>query len=378
MTPSQQKDPGERLPLCFTLEELAGSMGDFGTIFPIVLSVALVSNLNLPLIFIFFGIWFIIAGVYYRLPIPIEPMKAIGAIVIAEGLSADEIAASGIIIGIFFLFMGLIRGIGRIMEYIPTSVIRGVQGGLALLLLKTSFSFIIEDFLFAGISLGIIAFFFVVSRRSAIPDVSALIVIALGIGVGIIQSGWPGFQSIPIPILYIPNPSTLAYAAWHLTVPQIPLTLTNAILATTLLTHDLFEKAIEPDRLSRFIGLMNLISTPFGGFPMCHGAGGLAAQYRFGARTGGASILAGIILFGFASFFSSSDLLQAIPIGIFGGLLIFVVIALGTHAIKTESYVVTGLIAIMTPLFNVTIAFIAGMALAYLLGYHQEKRISNQ
>jgi MFS superfamily sulfate permease-like transporter len=377
MTSTPHAEPGERPPLRFTLEELAGSMGDFGTIFPIVLGVALVSNVNLPVIFIFFGIWFIIAGLYYRLPIPIEPMKAIGAIVIAEGLRADEIAASGIIIGIFFLLLGLIRGMGRIMDYIPTSVIRGVQGGLALLLLKTSFSFVIDDLLFAGISVGIIVLFYIISRKSKIPDVSALMVIALGIGVGIFQAGWPGFQGIPMPTLYLPDVNTLAYAAWHLAVPQIPLTLTNAILATSLLTHDLFRRDIEPDRFSWIIGLMNLTSTPFGGFPMCHGAGGLAAQYRFGARTGGAAIIAGIILLGFAVFFSSSALLQSIPAGIFGGLLIFVALALGTHALKTDSYAVSGLIAIMTPFFNVTVAFIAGMALAYLLRYHAERRITH-
>ncbi|WP_298669468.1 putative sulfate/molybdate transporter, partial [uncultured Methanofollis sp.] len=61
-----QKEPDLR----FTLSEAAGSVGDFGTILPIVLGVALVCNVNLAYIFLFFALWYAISGVYYRLPIP--------------------------------------------------------------------------------------------------------------------------------------------------------------------------------------------------------------------------------------------------------------------------------------------------------------------
>lgn len=349
----------------FSLEEAAGAVGDFGTIFPIILGVALVSDVNLSIIFIFFAVWYAIAGLYYKLPIPIEPMKAIGAIVIAEGLTTPEIAASGIVIGILFFLIGSFKGMRVIRNYIPKSVIRGVQGGLALLLLKTSFGFVTTDFMFAGISVAIILLFFVVSPRLNIPDISALIVIALGIGVGIYWHGFPEFVFIPLPTLVIPDLSVFPAAAWHLAVPQIPLTLTNAILATSLLAHDLFGKEVEPDRLCRTIGIMNLVSVPFGGFPMCHGAGGLAAQYRFGARTGGANIIAGIILLGFAFFFATPEMLEIIPLGIFGGLLIFVAITLAKAAMKTDSIPITVLIAITTPIIGVTPAFIVGMVLAY-------------
>ena len=97
---------GSNKRLQFNLSEFNGSLGDFGTIIPILMGVALVSDVNISTIFLFFSIWFIIAGLFYRLPIPIEPMKVIGAIVIAEGLAAPEIAASGILLGIIFLFFG--------------------------------------------------------------------------------------------------------------------------------------------------------------------------------------------------------------------------------------------------------------------------------
>jgi MFS superfamily sulfate permease-like transporter len=112
---------------------------------------------------------------------------------------------------------------------------------------------------------------------------------------------------------------------------------------------------------------MNLISTPLGGFPMCHGAGGLAAMYRFGARTGGANIVAGIFILIFAVAFAPPEVLTLIPFGVFGALLVFVALELGKHSAKTDSYLVTAVIAVLTLVIGLTVAFIVGMVLAYLL-----------
>lgn len=131
--------------------------------------------------------------------------------------------------------------------------------------------------------------------------------------------------------------------------------------------QDLIYRNVEPDKLSMTIGFMNLTSVPFGGFPMCHGAGGLAAQYRFGARTGGSNIISGLILLPFALFFASPEFVAIIPFGVFGALLVFVAIELGKHSLKTDSYIVTGIIAILALIINMTIAFIAGMILVYVL-----------
>ena len=353
----------------FGINELAGSVGDFGTIFPIILGVALVSDVNLSTIFLFFAIWFTAIGLYYNIPIPVEPMKAIGAVVIAEGLSAPEIAASGIIVGVLFLAIGYLKGMKKIQKYIPESVIRGVQAGLAIILLKTSFGFVVNDLSFAVISVAIVLLFMIISAKTKIPDVSALIIIGVGIAAGFMTYGIPTPQMIALPQLIIPVPADFIYTSWHLVIPQIPLTLTNAILATSLLAFDLFRKEVEPDKLAKTIGTMNIISCPLGGFPMCHGAGGLAAHYRFGARTGGSNIFAGIIMLGFAFFFATPAMLQIIPTGIFAGLLIFVALTLGQSAAKTDSWMVTIAIGILTPFLGITIAFIAGMLIAYFKKY---------
>jgi len=346
--------------LKFNFSELAGSVGDFGTIFPIVLGVALVTDLNLSTMLFFFGVWFIISGIYYRLPIPIEPMKAVGAIVIAGSLTSAEVAASGLIIGIFFLVAGLLKGMGWLRGYIPQSVIRGVQGGLALILLRTAAGYGMDDLLPFAIAVLVIVGFFMLSRRTRIPDVSAMLVIALGFAGGMYLYGIPELAVPALPAFSLPPLTLYPRVTWELVLPQIPLTIANAILATSLLTMDLFKREVEPDKLSVTIGLMNLVSVPFGGMPMCHGAGGLAAQYRFGARTGGANVYAGIILFILALLFASSDMLALFPTGIFGALLVFVAIELGRHSLKTDSYLVTGIMVI--------VAFFAGMAAAFVVG----------
>ncbi|BBL69001.1 putative sulfate/molybdate transporter [Methanoculleus chikugoensis] len=360
---SETEERGVRI----TLEEIAGAVGDFGTIFPILLGVAIVCpDVNVSHFFLFVAAWFIITGLYYRLPIPIEPMKAIGAVVIAEGLCAGEIVASGIVVGVLFLAIGLVGGMAWLEGRIPRSVIRGVQAGLALLLLRTSLGYIVVDTLVAVLAIAVIVAFFIASQRTRIPDISALLVLIIGLAVGISAQGMPPFRLMPLPALVLPMPSDFIAGTWALVLPQIPLTIANAILATSLLTYDLFpKKGVDPDRLSRTIGAMNLVSTPLGGFPMCHGAGGLAAMYRFGARTGGANIVAGIFILIFAVAFAPPEVLTLIPLGIFGALLVFVALELGKHSIKTESYLVTAVIAVLTLAVGLTVAFIVGMVLAY-------------
>ncbi len=351
----------------FSWEEIAGAVGDYGTLMPIVLGVAIVSDINLGYMLLFFGIWHIIIGIYYKMPVPVQPMKAIGAVVIAEGLSQGQIAASGIILGVLFLVLGFCKGMKFIQEKVPDSVIRGIQLGLALLLVKISINFVIGDYILAIICIAIIVLFLIANRSGKIPDVSALSILLIGIIVGLSRSGVFHITIISFPNIIIPTLQDFLKGGWSLAIPQTPLTIANAILAISSLMKDLLHKDLDPDDLSKSIGLMNLASVPFGAFPMCHGAGGLAAQYRFGARTGGANIINGLILLPIALFFASPEFVAIIPLGVFGTLLVFVAIELAKSGLKTDSYIVTGVIAILALTINMTIAFILGMILAYVL-----------
>ena len=354
-------------PLRFNLSELAGSLGDFGTIIPLILAVALVSDVNARYILLFFGIWFILTGLYYRLPIPLEPMKAIAVIVIAGSISSREIAAAGLILGVIFLVLGYGRFFAIIEKWVPQSVVRGIQLGLALLLFRSSLGFVVKDPTFFLIGIAIIAVFYLLVRFRSIPDLSTIVVIGVGLIGGIALYGVPPISLIPAPQLVIPLPTDFSTAFSTLVLPQVVLTITNAILATSLLTKDLFLQNVPPKKFSISIGLMNILSVPFGGFPMCHGAGGLAGQYRYGARTGGANVYAGLIFLTLALFFSSPQVLSIIAVGVLGALLVFVGIEMSRHSFKTDSLLITGIIGVLALLSSMTVAFLVGMVLAYII-----------
>jgi len=251
--------------------------------------------------------------------------------------------------------------------------VRGIQLGLALLLFKASADFVIKDSFFFILGLVIILAFLLLVHYRHVPDLSSICVIAVGVVGGIILHGIPPTSLIPPPQLVIPLASDFPSALSTLVLPQVVLTIANAILATSLLTQDLFKKDVPPKRLSTTIGLMNITSVPFGGFPMCHGAGGLAGQYRYGARTGGASIIAGVIFIVLALFFTSPQVLSIVAVGVLGALLVFVGVEMGRHSLKTDSFVITGIIGLLALFFSMTVAFIVGMVLVYVFGKFRPK-----
>lgn len=367
-------EPQTRLKMEFGLNELAGSVGDFGTILPLVLAVSAVAGLSIGYILLFFGIWFIVTGFYYRLPVPVEPMKVIAVVAISENMSAGQIAVAGLILGLLFLSLGFWKWLDHLEEYIPRSVIRGIQLALALLLLRTSAGLLSGDVMVFLGALALMTVLYGISRLTRLPDLSAIAVIVVAFAAGIAVKGFPGFAPLLMPRLVVPSPSDIPVALWSMVVPQALLTLTNAILATSLLTSDLFKTEVRPARLSRTIGLMNLASVPFGGFPMGHGAGGLASQYRFGARTGGANVYAGLILLLLAFLFASPAMLGLVSGGFFAALLVFAAIEMAKYGLKTDSYLVTGTMAILSFAVNMTIAFVAGICVAYALQAIKRRR----
>jgi len=226
---------------------------------------------------------------------------------------------------------------------------------------------------FFAFGIAVIVLVFLLSYLGKIPDLSALILLAAAVVIGVFLHGVPDIYIINIPGLVIPSFTDYIASIPELVLPQAVITITNAILATSLLTKDMFSREIPPEKLSKTIGLMNIFSTPFGGFPMCHGAGGLAAQYRFGARTGGSNIFAGVILLVIAAFFAGPAIQELISPGIYGALLVFVAIEMGKHGLKTDSLpvtVVTGVLALL----SVVGGFVAGMVLAYLMDWNRKRK----
>ncbi|MBN1166563.1 MAG: putative sulfate/molybdate transporter [Methanospirillaceae archaeon] len=362
----------------YIIRELAGSGGNFGTVLPLLFAVSIACGMSISLMLVWAAVFYGISGFWYRIPVPVEPLKAVGALAIAGHLSANLVAASGILVGIICLAIGMLGCMEKIEKIIPQPVIRGVQLGLAFVFVKSAFfDFILQDLWFTIISVGIISVIFLIRQYHAIPDLSAICIISAGFLAAGIQAGFPSLSVIsllPLPVLVIPSVEDFLKALVILVPSQIPLTLTNAVLATSLLVTDLYKKTISPDRLCRTVGVMSITSSLFGGFPLCHGAGGLAAHYRFGARGGLSLVFGGILLFVLAIICADPEIISSLPQGMFGVLLLVVAYQLAVYGVRTTDRLTTGMMAVLAIPLGLTVAFCSGLILSALMQYRLRKR----
>ncbi|ACL16642.1 putative sulfate/molybdate transporter [Methanosphaerula palustris] len=343
------------------LSEISGSLGDFGTILPLTFGMILATGAPAGPVLLLLGLWHLFAGVVYKTPIPVEPMKVIAVLVIAGQADRGTMAAAGLILGFLFLSLGISGWISVIVERIPEPVTRGIQLGLALLLVRSGFQYAIPDPYLAIIGVGIILFFIMAHRFSRLPDLSAIAVLVIGVALGISLHGLPAW-GFPFPQgLTIPGIGDWPAAAGSMVVPQMIQTLTNSIAAVVLITGDLFKTRVSPARVSTSLGIMNLISAPLGGIPVCHGAGGVAALYRFGASTSIANYIAGGVLIVIAIFSADHGVVTLFPVGLLGSLLFFVAIDLGRSGLKTNALPTTLVTGIVSAATSVTIGFLAGV-----------------
>ncbi|SDM46846.1 putative sulfate/molybdate transporter [Halarsenatibacter silvermanii] len=353
----------------FTAEEAAGAVGDFGTLFPIIIGVAVVTGLDLGPILLFMGLAYLATGLYYRLPMPVEPMKSIGAVAIAGELSAGEIRSAGIMMGIILLALGFGGWISILREKIPGWLIRGIQLGLAAILLQQSLAFILSDPVLGTISaLIIVGFTFL-----PILDISSLVVLGIGIIIGFRTLGGIPLHIISLSPPALPGLETFLPGLIRGTFPQLPLTVGNAVLATSLMITDLFNKNVAEEKLVKSMGAFCLLFVPLGGFPMCHGAGGLAAQYRFGARTGGSNLISGTILLIMGIFFASPRLIEFFPYGVLGALLVFSALQLARSGKQTDRPVLSLLTAGLALLADIGIAFLVMAAISAIYGFYKKQ-----
>jgi predicted benzoate:H+ symporter BenE len=309
----------------FSLRELSGALGDLGTLLPLMLgSIAVVGLAPLPVL-AGFAIFYIATAAWYRLPIPVQPMKAVVAVLLTAGITPAGLAASGVMIGVALLVLGLTGWITRLARIVPQSVLAGLQAGLGLALALVSFNLMATAPVIAMVTLGLLLGFLLAPRYpSAVIALMTAIMLAQVLDVPGMQFGTMAPVAFSIPSL--PSLAEVQRAFSLFVLPQLSLTLTNAVVLTALIAGDYFgERAalVTPKRLSITSGLANLLLTPLGALPMCHGAGGLAAHYRFGARSGTAPLVLGLALLAIALLPGGLGLalLAAIPAAALGALL---------------------------------------------------------
>ncbi|KAD4178093.1 hypothetical protein R6Q59_021626 [Mikania micrantha] len=416
-TTSLTKKLKENLVFRSKWAELNGAMGDLGTYIPIVLALTLASDLDLGTTLIFTGVYNFVTGAIYGVPMPVQPMKSIAAVAISDrDFGIPEVMAAGICTGVILFVLG-VTGLMRLAyRVIPLPVVRGIQLAQGLSFAMTAVKYIRKDQDFSkskskgnrewlgldGLMLAIVCICFIMIVNGAGDDddqhadetqnvqnrgrrwrrivsaclPSAFIVFMVGVILAIIREPKvvKGFKFGPSSIQVVKIPKT----AWKKgfikgTIPQLPLSILNSVIAVCKLSTDLFpDKTVTVTSVSITVGLMNLAGCWFGAMPCCHGAGGLAGQYKFGGRSGGCVALLGAtkLVLGLLLGGSIVKILSAFPVGVLGVLLLFAGIELAMCArdmkSKHESFVVLVCTAVSLVGSSAALGFVTGM-IAHLL-----------
>ncbi len=356
--------------------EFAGAFGDLGTLIPFVVGYITLNKMDPLGILVAFGLFKIFVGLYFKTPVPIQPMKAIGGMAIAhpEAVTHGMIWGSGIFTGLFWLLMGWTGAITWIQKITTKPVVRGIMLGLGL-------SFVIEGLAMMReapvVAIGGVILTLLLLNSKRFP--AMLCLLAYGIVMALIQKPELFKELSNLSVRFRFPELTFGRMSWQdllagfviLGLPQAPLTLGNAIIGTVAENNEYFpDRKVTAKAISIDHGVMNLISTFMGGIPMCHGAGGMAGHIRFGARTGGALVILGLIVLFTGLFLSDSVSLifQIFPRSILGVILFFagVELALVIKDVKLKKQNLFVLIVTAgTAIWNMGAAYLAGLLLYY-------------
>ncbi|MBX0322201.1 putative sulfate/molybdate transporter [Halomicroarcula sp. F13] len=353
-------DYGEDARFDVAWHEVTGAVGDSATVLPVVVAVAVLTDLSLPVMLLWFGAMQVVWGLYYGVPVSVEPMKALAALVVAGAVSTGELVVAGLMLGVVLLGLGWTRTLETVERYVGTVVVRGVQFGVALVLFETGVGLAAGDLQLAALGVGVAVAATVVGYRS----VSALAVFLVGGVLALAATGIPT-PALPSPdaMLVLPT-ADLTVRSVEAAVAQLAMTVGNAALATSVLLGDYFDGDVSADQLSASMGAMNLLAVPLGAFPMCHGSGGVAGKYAFGARTPGANVVLGV---GYALVaVLAVGLVAAYPTSVLGVILALVAVQLGRTGLgEAESTLPVVAIGALGVLTNLGVAFVVGV-----VGYH--------
>jgi hypothetical protein len=348
--------------------DASGAFGDLGIFLPLMIGLLIVGTYDASGLLVSFGIFAIATGLIYRRPIPAQPMKAIAALAITGAMTASDVMASGLIIGIVLLVLGFTGLVGRFERLVPRTILFGVQFGLGAQLILTSANLAGSDlWLGAILLLGLAAF------QLAVSQAGACLVLIGGAVVWVLAMGSATLPAAPLALHWphIDMPSAAAY--WRAmetgVLPQLALTITNAVLLTAAVSADYFpqdRKRVSARNLALSSGGLNLLLAPLGAIPMCHGAGGLAAQYGQGARTGLAPVIFGCvcIMIGLLAGPQALAWLLLIPMPVIAALLAFAGFQLlnvrRLGVLRPTCLAIIGLTAIVSLLVNVAAGLIIG------------------
>lgn len=328
----------------FVQREFIGAFGDLGTLIPIFISLVAINGLNPQIVLLSVGLCYIACGFYYKIPIPVQPLKAMAAIAIATGLQPSVLSAGGILLGIILLFLATSGLINPLVRIFSKPIVRGIQLGVGLLLIKAAIVLIFD-------------------------------------GQKTLTCSFSGISGLA---LSIPTVNDFITAFFLLVIPQLPLTLGNSIVATEDVAGRYFgerAKRVTAHSLSFGLGIANILSGLIGSMPVCHGSSGVTAHYSLGARTGVAVIIIGSVCLILGLIFGQGaiNIVQLIPYPILGIMLCYVGIrhSLLVADLRGKELWTASLIGIISLISgNLAIGYLAGMAVWYFPRVYAVKAIN--
>ncbi len=335
-------------PYPVTRGEISGAFADLGVLVPLEAALIAINGLNPTTTLLGIGVIYIAAGWYFRIPMPVQPLKAFSAIAIATQVDSPVIAAGALTLGVIMAILALTRAVD-LLSKVPPPVIRGIQFGLGLLLIRNGIDLIAgQRFLLdggpvaaeaggqaipPGVLVGGVAVLLLATlvRWPLLP--ASIVVLGLGLAVGLYVAPEHLVEVLRLgpaaPTIALPEPRDFSAAFLLLVVPQLPLSLANSVVSTVDVARAYFgdqASRVTPRNVALAYALGNIWAGLSGGLPNCHGAGGLTAHYRLGARTPAASVIVGTTLVAVALLWgqSASAARALVPLAVFGALLLYV------------------------------------------------------
>jgi sulfate permease, SulP family len=323
---------GPREGIRFDRWEIGAAFADVGVLVPIAVALIVKNGLSPTAVLLPAGLLYLTAAAVYRLPVPVQPLKAFGAIAIAKGFGVEEIAAGALLLGVIFFSLGATGLIDLAARAFPRPLVRGVQLAVGLLFLKIAWNLVAEPpaafseadwspWLLGSLAAAVLASLLL---RRRVPVALPLLGVAVVV-MAATAGGEVGFGPSSLDV-GLPAAGAFSAALTALVLPQLPLSFANSCLATADAARTYFgERAsrVRAGRLATTLGAANLFAGAVGGMPVCHGAGGLTAHHSFGARTAGAPVAIGTTLVVLALGLGAglATLLASFPLPILAGLL---------------------------------------------------------
>lgn len=263
---------------------ITGAFSDSAVLFPLLALLATQNGAS-PVVLLFSaGITYGLVGFFFKVPMPVQPLKSIVLSAVALGATSTEVQWSGALIGIYGLLAVFLKW-DRLVRQVPLFLVHGLQIGLGILMILNGLlclgpfsDYAWSTLLIYGIILCCVLY---LTERKSFPVLG--IIATLGLLWGMV------FETAPISFLapehHLPQ-SIRPELMFLLVIPQLILTSANSVIGAEIVAKKYFgERAnrVTAKHLLLSIGFGNLATAVLGGLPFCHGAGGLTAHVKGGS-----------------------------------------------------------------------------------------------